>query len=98
VLFIFIFELSQPQSTKASPQQTIVTIAIHSHRQPASVTSVNQRLAIESSVIRDISVGEGEVTPNEAQVVSSVIEVYRKVIETTELESRIIELEKVSNE
>ena len=44
------------------------------------------------------AVGEGEVTPNEAQVVSSVIEVYRKVIETTELESRIIELEKVSNE
>ena len=40
----------------------------------------------------------GEVTPNEAQVVSSVIEVYRKVIETTELESRITELEKVSNE
>jgi hypothetical protein len=44
------------------------------------------------------AVSKGEVTPNEAQIVSSVIEVYRKVIETTELESRIIELEKVSTE
>jgi hypothetical protein len=39
-----------------------------------------------------------EVTPNEAQSILSVIEVYRKLMETTELESRIIELEKVSNE
>ena len=59
-----------------------------------------ERLGDTSTAMKAVinAVGEGEVTPNEAQVVSSVIEVYRKVIETTELESRIIELEKVSNE
>ena len=50
------------------------------------------------TIWKDLDTNIVLITPNEAQVVSSVIEVYRKVIETTELESRIIELEKVSNE
>jgi hypothetical protein len=40
------------------------------------------------------AVAEGSVTPLEAQVLSGVLENYRKVVETTELEQRITELEK----
>ena len=35
----------------------------------------------------------GEITPEEAQVMASVIEVQRKAIETTEIEARLNALE-----
>lgn len=40
------------------------------------------------------AVSEGEITPSEAQILSAVIENYRKVTETTILEKRIVELER----
>ena len=40
------------------------------------------------------AVGEGTVTPLEAQVLSGVVENFRKTVETLELEQRIAQLEK----
>lgn len=40
------------------------------------------------------AVAEGTVTPLEAQVLSGVLENYRKVVESTKLEQRIAQLEK----
>jgi hypothetical protein len=42
------------------------------------------------------AVSDGSITPIEGQVLSSIIENYRKTIETTELEKRIGELELIS--
>ena len=39
-------------------------------------------------------VAEREITPSEGQILSGMVENYRKAIETTELEQRISELEK----
>ncbi len=39
------------------------------------------------------AMAEGEITPEEAQVMASVIEVQRKAIETTEIEARLDALE-----
>ena len=39
------------------------------------------------------AMAEGEITPEEAQVMASVIEVQRKAIETTEIEARLDVLE-----
>ena len=41
---------------------------------------------------------ESEITPSEAQILSAVIENYRKVMETTELEKRLTVLEVMSNQ
>ena len=41
------------------------------------------------------AVSEGEITPMESQILSSVLENYRKVVETVNHEERIAELEKV---
>ena len=40
------------------------------------------------------AVSESKITPSEAQILSTVIENYRKVTETTILEKRIVELER----
>lgn len=42
------------------------------------------------------ALANGEITPNEAQAVAGVVETYRRTIETSELENRIAELERVS--
>jgi len=42
------------------------------------------------------AVSVGEITPSEGQVLSVIIENYRKIVETTELEKRIIALESSS--
>ena len=43
------------------------------------------------------AVGCGEITPNEASTLASVLETRRRVIETQELEKRIAKLEKASS-
>lgn len=42
------------------------------------------------------NVAYGEITPSEGQALASMIEVYRRVLETQELENRIKVLERVS--
>jgi hypothetical protein len=42
------------------------------------------------------SVSDGEITPNEASGVTAIVEVYRKTLETTELETRLRALEQVA--
>lgn len=54
-----------------------------------SIADASKAMAIVSQ-----SVADGEITPLEAQTLSGVLENYRKVVETTELEQRIAELEK----
>ena len=39
------------------------------------------------------AVAEGDITPDEARGLSSIVEVYRKTLETTELEMRLHALE-----
>ena len=43
------------------------------------------------------AVGEGEITPEEGQVLSNILESRRKSIETVEHEQRLSELEKRVN-
>lgn len=40
------------------------------------------------------AVSSGDITPDEARGVTAIVEVYRKTLETTELETRIAALEK----
>ena len=49
---------------------------------------------VNAMAVISSGVGDGELTPSEGQVLSGMIENYRKAIETTELEGRIGELEK----
>lgn len=42
------------------------------------------------------AVSQGDITPSEAQVLSAMIENYRKIVETAELEKRIDDLEKIA--
>ena len=49
---------------------------------------------IKAMAVISSGVGDGELTPSEGQVLSGMVENYRKAIETTELEGRIGELEK----
>ncbi len=55
-----------------------------------------ESLADASKAMGSVSnaVAAGEITPSEGQVLSAIIENYRKIIETTELEKRITDLEK----
>ena len=41
------------------------------------------------------AVADGDITPDEARSVSSIVEVYRKTLETSELEARLSALEQV---
>ena len=52
---------------------------------------------IKAMAVISSGVADGELTPSEGQVLSGMIENYRKAIETTELEQRIGELEKKAN-
>lgn len=54
-----------------------------------SISDASRAMAIVSQ-----AVVEQEITPLEAQTLSGVLENYRKIIETTELEKRITDLEK----
>ena len=42
------------------------------------------------------AVAEGEITPSEANGVAGIVEVYRKTLETTELETRLQALEQAT--
>jgi len=48
---------------------------------------------VKAMAVISSGVGDGELTPSEGQVLSGMVENYRKAIETTELEQRISELE-----
>ena len=52
---------------------------------------------IKAMAVISSGVGDGELTPSEGQVLSGMVENYRKAIETTELEERISNLEKRKN-
>ena len=56
------------------------------------VEDTGKAMAVISSGVAD-----GELTPSEGQVLSGMVENYRKAIETTELEERISNLEKRKN-
>ena len=49
---------------------------------------------VNAMAVISSGVADGELTPSEGQVLSGMVESYRKAIETTELEQRIGELEK----
>ena len=52
---------------------------------------------IKAMAVISSGVADGELTPSEGQVLSGMVENYRKAIETTELEERISNLEKRKN-
>ena len=52
---------------------------------------------VKAMAVISSGVAEGELTPSEGQVLSGMVENYRKAIETTELEGRISNLEKRKN-
>ena len=52
---------------------------------------------VNAMAVISSGVAEGELTPSEGQVLSGMVENYRKAIETTELEERISNLEKRKN-
>ena len=52
---------------------------------------------VNAMAVISSGVGDGELTPSEGQVLSGMVENYRKAIETTELEERISNLEKRKN-
>ena len=52
---------------------------------------------IKEMAVISSGVADGELTPSEGQVLSGMVENYRKAIETTELEERISNLEKRKN-
>lgn len=52
---------------------------------------------VKAMCVISSGVADGELTPSEGQVLSGMIENYRKAIETAELEDRISELEKKKN-
>ena len=54
-------------------------------KRPSDITAAMATLAR--------AVGEGQLTPSEAQAVASLLEGHRKAIETEELEARIVALE-----
>ena len=53
---------------------------------------------IKAMAVISSGVADGELTPSEGQILSGMVENYRKAIETTELEQRIGELEKKAKE
>ena len=52
---------------------------------------------VKAMAVISSGVADGELTPSEGQVLSGMVENYRKAIETTELEERISNLEKRKN-
>ena len=52
---------------------------------------------VNAMAVISSGVADGELTPSEGQVLSGMVENYRKAIETTELEERISNLEKRKN-
>ncbi len=53
-------------------------------------------LTAQSAAIK--AMAEGELTPEEANVIATVIETHRKAVETVELESRLTDLEQRAKE
>jgi hypothetical protein len=62
---------------------------------PAIETTADVTKALSAVVA---SIASGELTPEEATAVSSVIETKRKAIETQELEKRVVALERMAQE
>ena len=52
---------------------------------------------VNAMAVISSGVADGELTPSEGQVLSGMVENYRKAIETTELQERISNLEKRKN-
>jgi uncharacterized protein DUF5681 len=61
---------------------------------PAIDTTADVTKALSAVVA---SIASGELTPEEATAVSSVIETKRKAIETQELEKRVVALERIAH-
>ncbi|MBM3952579.1 MAG: hypothetical protein FJ311_14140 [Rhodospirillales bacterium] len=64
---------------------------------PVSFDMPRIRTAIEAAgAVRSVleAVSRGNMTPSEATGVAGIIEVFRRTIETTEIEARIVKLEK----
>jgi hypothetical protein len=58
------------------------------------MTSAKDAAGAMSGILK--AVADGELTPDEAGGVTAIVEVYRKTLETTELESRLQALEQVT--
>jgi hypothetical protein len=56
------------------------------------MTSSNDAVDAMTGILK--AVASGEITPDEASRISSTIEVYRKTVETSEFENRLVTLEK----
>ena len=58
----------------------------------SEMTSSNDAVDVMNGILK--AVDSGEITPDEANRISSTIETYRKTLETSEFENRIVALEK----
>ena len=56
------------------------------------MTNSNDAVEVMAGILK--AVASGEITPDEANRISNTIETYRKTLETSEFENRIIALEK----
>ena len=57
-------------------------------------SNAQETVALSETILRQVA--EGELTPLEAQPVMAMVEQYRRIMETAELEQRISELERAS--
>jgi hypothetical protein len=57
-----------------------------------SMTKASDSAAAMSGVLQALA--NGDITPGEASSVAGVVEIYRRTLETTEIEERIVLLEK----
>jgi tellurite resistance protein len=55
------------------------------------MTNSNDAVEVMAGILK--AVASGEITPDEANRISNTIETYRKTLETSEFENRIIALE-----
>ena len=57
-------------------------------------SNAQETVALSEAILRQVA--QGELTPLEAQPVMAMVEQYRRIMETAELEQRISELERAS--
>ena len=57
-------------------------------------SNAQETVALSEAILRQVA--QGELTPLEAQPVMAMVEQYRRIMETAELEHRISELERAS--
>ncbi len=79
---------AQALARKVQPDAKDTTIQIDLPELKAADDAVAAAAAVLAALAR------GEITPNEAQAVSAVVESFRRAIETEDLEKRIAELER----